>query len=138
MLLPASSGSSGVGTSTNIFREGIHSSSRKNSNVTLTGEVERRSSHDRPNAPRLRVGGSSGLHVDCDFFCLMVGLEHQYPEEYAKDQNHQEKCQGNEKEDFGNASGARRDIRKTEETRDNRYDKKYGCPFEHNCSFQDH
>src|SRR6185295_9958873 len=67
MLLPASSGSSGVGTSTNIFREGIHSSSRKNSNVTLTGEVERRSSHDRPNAPRLRVGGSSGLHVDCGF-----------------------------------------------------------------------
>jgi len=57
-----------------------------------------------------------------------AGLEHQYPEENAENQNNQEKDNGDAKQDFRDASGAGRDIRETENSRDHRYDKKIWLP----------
>jgi hypothetical protein len=60
-----------------------------------------------------------------------AGLEHQHSEENAKNENNEENSDGDEEQNFRDASGARSDIRETKKTRDQRYDKKYGCPFEH-------
>jgi len=51
------------------------------------------------------------------FHDLKGGLEDQYSQENAKNQNDQENCDGNEKQNFRNASGARSDIRETEKPR---------------------
>jgi hypothetical protein len=100
--------------------------------VTLTARRESACIRDSPNAPDGPDRGSSGLQW-WGFARLppRARLEHEYSKKNAKDQNDKEKDDGDGKQDFRKASGARRDIRKTEKSRDHRYDKKYGCPFKH-------
>jgi hypothetical protein len=62
-------------------------------------------------------------------------LKHQHAEEHAEDKHNQKNGKRDKEQYFRDALRVRRDVGETEKTGDQRYDKKYGSPLQHDFSF---